>query len=299
MALDTLLRGLWRWRWGTLLAALLLVAAGTALILAQPRRFVAQAMVAPAETTSIAASALLSPASPGGGGGRGGTRPAGNFAIYLDALRSPEAAAMLARDTPLLAHLTARRAEGPLGWIRQTAGLRLDADLDDALRWLERNVAATQGIASVAFTLTVAHPDRRAGLDILRRLHALAEAKVREDLADITRRRVAAIDARLAAERDTYLRASLYELLAGQQRAAMVVAAEEAVAARLVSAPMVPLRPTLPNQPLLLLLLLVAAPLLAVTGAVALLLVRGPPPPPTWPPTDYAMAMAERAAGAD
>ena len=74
--------------------------------------------MAPAETTGIAASALLSPAPLLGGGGLLDTRPGGNFAVYLDALRAPEAAAMLARDTGLLAFLTARRAAGPPGAAR-------------------------------------------------------------------------------------------------------------------------------------------------------------------------------------
>lgn len=288
MPLDALLLGLWRARWATLAAAVLLAVAGAALIIKLPRRYVAQVVVAPAETTGIATSALLSP-TPIVGGGLFDNRPVGNFAVYLDAMRSPEAAAMLARDTPLLAELTAARGVGPLGWLRREFGLRLRADLDDAQGWLERYVSATQGIATVTFTVTVAHRRQDAALDVLRRLHALAEAKVRNDLADLTRRRVAAIEARLATERDTYLRSTLYELLAGQQRAALVVAAEEAVAARLVSAPMVERRPSLPNRSLLLLLLVVLAPLVAVSGTLAIVLLRHAaraPPRHGWPDLD-------------
>lgn len=302
MPLDALLLGLWRWRWATLGAALLLFAAGAAAVLAQPRRYVATALVAPAETTSIAASALLAPNS--AGADRGQLRPTGNFAIYLDALRAPEAAALLARETTLLADITRHRAGGVLGHVRRALDLRIEADLDDAQRWVERNVVATQGIATVAFTLTVAHPDRVVALDMLRRLHAAAEAKVRGDLAAITRRRVAAIEVRLAGERDTYLRTALYELLAGQQRAALVVAAEEEVAARLVSAPMVPLRPSLPNRTLLLMLLMLVTPVAAVAGAVALLLLRGasrqpPAPPPHWAEQELSLVLAGRTAAGD
>ena len=42
-----------------------------------------------------------------------------NQSTDLDALRAPEAAAMLARDTGLLAFLGARRAAGPLGALRR------------------------------------------------------------------------------------------------------------------------------------------------------------------------------------
>ena len=89
-------------------------------------------------------------------------------------------------------------------------------------------------------------------------------------------RRIAAIDARLAAEQDVYIRSQLYDLLGQQQRAALVVAADEAVAARLVSAPTVELRPSVPNRPLLLVLLAVLAPGAAlVLGACSVLLAAG------------------------
>ena len=55
-----------------------------------------------------------------------------------------------------------------------------------------------------------------------------------------------------------------------------MVAADEAVAARLVSAPTVELRPSVPNRPLLLVLLAVLAPAAAlVLGACAVLLAAG------------------------
>jgi uncharacterized protein involved in exopolysaccharide biosynthesis len=274
--LEDLLRALWRRRGRVALLAALLFALGAAPVALWPRSFVAQAVVAPAETTGIAASALLSPAPLLGGGGLLDTRPGGNFAVYLDALRAPEAAAMLARDTGLLAFLTARRAAGPPGAARRALGLRLDADGDDALTWLERRLAVTQGVATVTFTLSLAHPDRGAALDMLARLHAHAEAKVRADIGGMAARRIAAIGARLAAEHDLYIRTQLYELLGQQQRAALVAAADEAVAARLVSAPTVELRPSVPNRPLLLALLAAAAPAAAlVLGACAALLAAG------------------------
>ncbi|MBK1662498.1 hypothetical protein [Paracraurococcus ruber] len=277
MPLGLLVRGLWQW-WGRiLLLTLLLYALGATLLVQVPRRHVAQAIVAPAETTGIATSTLLAPV-PIMGGGLLDDRLSGNFAVYLDSLRAPEAAAMLARDTRLLGYLTLLRQEGPLGWLRRRLDLRIEADLDDAQDWLERSLAATQNIGTVTVTLTLAHRDRDAALDALRRLHALAEAKVRADLAEMARRRIAAIEARLAVERDLYLRNALYDLLGQQQRGALVVAADEAVAARLVSAPMVEIRPSLPNRPLLLLLLAVAAPLAVGCAAAFLLLLRGPDP---------------------
>lgn len=255
------------------LAALLLFATGAAAILLAPRSYVAEAVVAPAETTGIATSSLLAPTVQLGG--VLDPRPVGNFAVYLGALRSAEAAAMLARDTDLLAQLTERRAAWPGGALRGWLGLRSDADLDDLRGWLERNLAVTQTLGAVTWTLALAHPERDAALDALQRLHSFAEAKVRTDLEQLARRRVAALEARLAREPDLYIRQSLYEILAQSQRAALVAAADEAVAARLVSAPSVGLRPALPNRALLLLLLLVATPLAAVALVGAAVLRTG------------------------
>jgi hypothetical protein len=257
------------------LASVLIFAAATTLLFALPRSYVAEAIVAPAETTGIATSNLLSPA-PLLSGGLLDNRPGGNFAVYLDALRSPEAAAMLARDTGVLGYLTGIRAAGPGGAIRRAFDLRIEADLDDVRSWLEEKLAVTPGIATVTVTLALAHRDRDAALDLLRRLHQLGEAKVRADIAGMARRRITAIEARLALERDMFLRNMLYDLLAQQQRTALIIAADEAVAARMVSAPMVDIRPSLPNRPLLLLLLAVAVPLAVLFVTTAMILLQGP-----------------------
>jgi hypothetical protein len=272
MPLPLLLAGLWRWRGRLLAMVAALWIGGAALVLAMPRAHVAQAVVAPAETTSFAVSSLLSP-SPFAPAGLLDTRPNGNFAVYLGALRSPEAAAMLARDTAIAAALTRRRDGGPGGALRAALGADRPADMDDVLDWLIRSLAVTQSLASVTWTLEIAQEDPALALDMLRRLHAFAEAKVRNDLAEQAGRRVAALERRIGRESDMFLRNSLYELLAQQQRAALVVAADEVVAARLVSAPMVEARPSLPNRPLLLALLAVAAPMAVVLGAACLVLL--------------------------
>jgi hypothetical protein len=271
MPVPLLLRGLWGWRRGLAVAALLLWAVGAATVLAIPRAHVAQAVVAPAETTSFAVSSLLSP-SPFAPGGLLDTRPTGNFAIYLGAMRSPEAAAMLARETALPAWIEARRRGGFAALLGTQP-----ADADDVLAWLERNLSVTQSLASVTWTLELAHGDAALALDMLRRLHGFAESKVRADLAEQAARRVAALERRLTRESDIFLRNSLYELLAQQQRAGLVVAADEAVAARLVSAPMVEARPSLPNRPLLLGLLALAVPLAVLMAGASLLLLRHDP----------------------
>lgn len=299
MPLESLLREVWARRWRVVLLAVLIYALGAGMILTWPRRYMAQAVIAPAETTGIAVSNLLTSPLNVAGNAFVENRLAGHFAVYLDSLRSTEAAAMLARETPLLAHLSALRAEGAMGWLRRSLGLRLEADLDDARSWLQRGLSITPGIATVTLTIGLSHRERAAALDMLTRLHAMAEAKVRADVSELARRRVAAIEQRLAAERDIFLRNALYELLAQQQRALLVVAADEVVAARLVSGPVVEIRPSLPNRPLLLLMLAVAAPL-AVAGGVACILLLYPPEGAARRRRQLALPFASwRGAGAD
>lgn len=283
MTLEALLRGLWRRKGRLLLLALLLYAAAAALVWNWPRRFVASAIVAPAETTGLATSTWLTP-GPILQASLLDSRPNGNFAVYLAALRSPEAAAALARDTAILSALTERRRRPPLGPVRAWLGLRIEADADDVLDFLERQVAATASTASVTWTVELVHEDRLLALAMLRRLHAEAEALTRAHLAEQAERRIRALEARVAAEGDLYLRQALYDLLAQQQRALLVVAADEAVAARLVSAPVVEIRPSTPNRPLLLILLAVAVPGFVLLLGTARLLLAAPTPAPWLPP---------------
>lgn len=265
MPLPLLLAGLrQRWR-GLLLATLILWSVGAALLLSMPRAHIARAVVAPAETTSFAVSSLLAP-TPFPAAGLLDTRPTGNFAIYLGALRSPEAAAMLLRETAIGAALADRRIS--------LFGPPRPTDADDVLDWLTRTLAATQSLSSVTWTIELSDPDPALALIVLQRLHAFAEAKVRADLAEQAARRVAALQQQLMRESDIFVRNSLYELLGQHQRAGLVVAADESVAARLVSAPTVEARPSLPNLPLLLALLALAAPLGVVLSGIAVILLR-------------------------
>jgi len=284
MTLEELLRRLWRQGWWIALACTLLFSLGATLVWTWPRSFVASAIVAPAETTGIATSALLTPA-PFLQPSLLDQRPGGNFAVYLAALRAPEAASALARETALVADLETRRASPPLGFLRRLLGLRMTADADDVLTFLERNFAATPSLTSVTWTLELVHRDRATALDVLQRLHGLAELRVRQTLSELAERRIIALQARLGVEPDLFLRNTLYELLAQQQRAALVVAADEAAAARLVSVPTVELRSSVPNRPLLLLLMLIAIPGAVILAVASVILLRGPRlwPPDTWP----------------
>jgi len=273
MPLPLLLLGLWAWRARLALILLLLWVGGAAAILLWPRGHVARAQVAPAETTSFAVSALLSPQALSQSQIQD-TRPGGNFAIYLAALRSPEAARMLTTETALLQEMERARQDSPLAGLRASLGLNRTLDADDVLAWLERYMSVSQNLGSITWSLELTHADPGLALQALISLHNYAEAKVRADLADQAARRVAALEARLSGESDVFLRNSLYDLLAQQQRAGLVVAADEAVAARLIAAPMVEARASRPNRPLLLGLWLLVVPLAVLLGAAGLMLTR-------------------------
>jgi hypothetical protein len=287
MTSDALLTGLWRHRAGVVLGALALWLAALGVILAVPRAHVARAVVAPAETTGIAASSLLSPL-PLLGGGLLDQRPSGNFAVYLGALRAREAAAVLRRDTALADRLAADRAADPVGRVLALLGLAPDAAVldDDLIGWLGRHTAATQSPASLLWTIEARHPDPALALAVLQSLHAAAEARVREEMQAMVARRLAFLTERAAREPDLGVRQALYGLIAEAHRHQAVLASDPAVAARIVSAPAVADRPSVPNRPLLAALAASAA-LIASLGIWALMLMlrrreetaREPAPP--------------------
>jgi hypothetical protein len=273
MALEALIRGIWNWRWRQLLAALLLYASLAMLVWFWPRSFVAQMVLAPAETTAMATSTLLTPV-PMLQPALLDSRPGGNFGVYLGTLRSMEAARMLAAQTPILAQMTERRGSGLPGQLPRLFDLRIAADADDVQNYLENALSPTQDGGTVSWTVELPWYDRLLALDMLERLHRFGEAKVRADLANMARRRITLLQASIATERDAFARNTLYDLLAQHERAALVMLADEAVAARLVSAPMVELRASVPNRPLLLVLLAVVVPIFCMVLAACLLLLR-------------------------
>jgi hypothetical protein len=181
---------------------------------------------------------------------------------------------MLTTETALLQAMERQRQDSLLWGLRVVLGLNRGLDADDVLAWLERYSSVTQNLGSITWTLEVTHADPALALQSLISLHRFAEAKVRADLADQAARRVAALEVRLSGESDIFLRNSLYDLLAQQQRAGLVVAADEAVAARLIAAPMVEARASRPNRPLLLGLWLLVVPFAVFMAAAGVLLTR-------------------------
>ncbi|GIX08626.1 hypothetical protein [Elioraea sp.] len=274
MTSDALLAGLWRHRLGVLAGALALWFAALGGVLLVPRAHVARAVVAPAETTGIAASSLLSPL-PLVGGGLLDQRPAGNFAVYLGALRAREAAAVLRRETDLARRLAADRAEGAAARLLAALGLaELEVPDDDLMAWIARNTSATQSPASVVWVIEARHPDPALALAVLTSLHAAAEARVREEMQAMVARRLAFLTERAAREPDIAVRQSLYGLIAETHRHEAVLASDPAVAARIVSAPAVEDRPSVPNRMLLAALAAPAAALASLGIWTVVLIAR-------------------------
>lgn len=298
MTSDALLTGLWRHRVGVVVGAFALWLAAVGVVLLIPRAHVAQAVVAPAETTGIAASSLLSPL-PQLGAGLIEQRPSGNFAVYLGALRGREATLVLRRDTELAERLAADRAESPLTATLAPFGFGSAEVLDDDLMaWLRRNTAATQNPASMLWTIEARHPDPALALAVLRALHGAAEARVREEMQAMVSRRLAFLTDRAAREPDLGVRQALYGLIGEAHRHAAVLAADTAVAARIVSAPSVEDRPSVPNR---ILLAALAAPAALVTslGLWALALIARRREEAAHEPAPPLRALAGGRAGAD
>jgi hypothetical protein len=140
MPLDALLRAVWAMRGRVLLLIVVLYLGAAAMVLAWPRAYLASAVVAPAEGSGLAVSTLIAPINlQQSGAGLLDTRPTGNFAVYLSALRSPEAAAMLVRTTPILVDLSQRRAQAVVDFLASksvdksrftVAGFGFDRPLD-------------------------------------------------------------------------------------------------------------------------------------------------------------------------
>lgn len=299
MTSDALLTGLWRHRVGVAFGALALWLAALGVMLLIPRAHVAQAVVAPAETTGIAASSLLSPL-PQLGAGLIEQRPSGNFAVYLGALRGREAALVLRRDTELAKRLAPERAEDPLSRALAMFGLGGSAEVldDDLMAWLRRNTSATQSPASVLWTIEARHPDPALALAVLTALHAAAEARVREEMQAMVARRLAFLTDRAAREPDLGIRQALYGLIAEAHRHEAVLAADPAVAARIVSAPAVEDRPSVPNW-MLLAALAAPAALFTSLGLWALALIARRREETAREPVPPLRALAGGRAGAD
>ena len=244
------------------------------IIFSIPQSYRAQALVAPSETTGIAASSLLTPLAPMYSSLLD-PKPTGNFAIYLGALRAREMAAALRNQTSLPEALKAERLATRIGnWLGISEFSSEIVTDDDILSWLQQNSSATPQPNSIIWQLEVRHRDPNLALSVLTTIHAAAESRVRDEIAAMVSRRISWLEKRAASETDQVIRATLYEMLAQAYRHSVILAADTAVAARIVSAPAVEDRPSTPNRIFLAALGLVASCFLTLSGYILRLSFR-------------------------
>lgn len=238
------------------------------IIFSIPQSYRAQALVVPAETTGIAASSLLAPLAPIYSSVLD-PKPTGNFAVYLGALRAREMAAALRSQTSLPEVLQLERF---MTFIRRFfPNLEIGAqpvDDDEIMRWLEANSSATPQPNSIIWQIEVRHRNPTLALSVLRTVHVTAEARVRDEMSSMVARRIAWLQDRAASETDQAIRTTLYEMLAQAYRHSAILAADDAVAARIVSAPAVEDRPSVPNRIFLAALGLLASFFLALSAFI-------------------------------
>lgn len=243
-------------------------------ILLHPQVYRAQALIVPAETTGIAVSNILS--SPALVAPQlFDSKPSGNFAVYLGALRTREMATALRNHTRLAEALTQDAEASWINRLQRNLGLHHDPVSDDVLvRWLERNTSATPQPNSIIWSLEVRHPNRDLALAVLQTLHTTAEARVREEIAGMVSRRLTWLTQRASFEQDATIRAALYDLIGQANRQSAILQADTAIAARIVSAPSVEERASFPNRLFLLSLALVASSALSISFWTSLLIFR-------------------------
>lgn len=239
-----------------------------------PQSYRAQALVVPAETTGIAASSLLTPLAPIYSSVLD-SKPTGNFAVYLGALRAREMASALRSQTSLPEVLQLESLLTSIKRLIPSLEIGAEAvDDDEIMRWLEANTSATPQPNSIIWQIEVRHRDPTLALSVLKTVHATAEARVRDEMASMVARRIAWLQDRAASETDQAIRTTLYEMLAQAYRHSAILAADDAVAARIVSAPAVEDRPSVPNRVFLASLGLLASCFLALSACVLKLAVQ-------------------------
>lgn len=235
----------------------------------------------PAETTAISVSSLLSP-FPFAPQNMLDPKPTGNFAVYLAALRAREAANVLLNYSQLPNALYTKQKQNFFLKFAETIGLiDLQINEDNVLKWLERNTSITLHPSNTVWIIEVRHQNPKVALEILTLIHQTAERRVREEMENMVARRISWLNERVAAEPDSTIRSTLYDLIGQAQKHAAILASDSAIAARLVSAPAVENQPSHPNRLFLIGLSLLSSIIIATaTSALTFTLKREQPQHP-------------------
>ncbi|AWK87997.1 Wzz/FepE/Etk N-terminal domain-containing protein [Azospirillum thermophilum] len=284
------LREGWRLVLACGLAGLLLALAGIWLV---PPEFTATMVVGPTARVGAAAMGARTPVPAGREAAQSVAEPGpgeellSDFARYLELFGSTAVAERLMADPGLLRAVYPGRWDEEAQRWRPAPGLggmvkRLllalvgredweEPDADRFARWLRSRIAVDMVRSGPMRRITLRHRDRAFALDLLGRVAVATDAHLRAEAQRRSAAQIAHVRSRLAAVTVTEHRRALADLLADQERLAMMIEVELPFAADLIDPPHAARLPDWPDPT-------VIVPLSAAAGLVAggfLLAVRG------------------------
>jgi len=236
------LRALRHWRIAVSVFCLVLAAAIGG-ILYLPRGYTAIMTVAPADTSSVSTSALMSEQVRVIGGVFSFDKPTGEFAIYLANYRSRELAGALLKEfggeiaAPPFAQSEPRWGEEPR-----------PVSADSVALWLKTSMTHEPHVTLPTYELRLRHSDPAVAARVLAAAHRISVDMTMESVTGLVAGRKRYLSDRLETERDTAVRGMLLNLIDRQERFSMLLASDENGPIRMISAPHTPPWPTSPRR---------------------------------------------------
>ncbi|SMH58744.1 hypothetical protein [Azospirillum agricola] len=186
-----------------------------------------------------------------------------DYARYLELFGTGPVAERLATDASLLRLLFPERWDAAEGRWRSPPGLLpglkrlllalagredwVEPDAERVARALRDRLVIDMVRSGPMRRIALRHRDRAAGLELLGRVAAATDAHLRAEAARRSAAQIAHVKARLAGVTVTEHRRALSDLLADQERVAMMIEVDLPFAADPVQAPTVPALPDWPN----------------------------------------------------
>jgi uncharacterized protein involved in exopolysaccharide biosynthesis len=272
-----------RWLW-VVVAAIMALAAGIIVLRTAEYRYHAELRVAASPGTSGRSTSLGGLASLAAIAGVGTTVEATPFRLYLEDLTSPEAAADLARDAPMMRALLGAEWNGKDWQPAPSLGEKLAAGLlgmsgepapgtpPRIEEWLATRVSVLQNERSPVVIVAIDHPDPDAAKALLWRLHRLADARSRIRTLARVRQNISHLDQRIARVQELDFRQAMVATRAAEQQRLMMTQNPAPYAAQPLGQPVASPAPTSPRPGLVLALALV----LGVAVGIAAALLAGP-----------------------
>lgn len=162
------------------------------------------------------------------------------FVRFEQVLREQTVATILAKYDGILDKISEERT-----WRIQPKNRMKERDLGD---YLYANVKVQPIGASSSRLITYAHPDPDFAVQILKRLHTIADTTIRQKTAAETQDRIAYLQKELSQTGNPDHRNALTALLMKQERRRMLVAMGQPYTAEIVEPPFVSSRPDWPSK---------------------------------------------------